>query len=154
MQRSHGLCGQAMHIVHKQFLDIGFIGACYRPKLPDLALEQPQITMVRQIAENLMPFLHANVERRAADRSRQRFQEQIVDRSRLSLLRMQGGTNLQYQNLLSAIVENAQLAALEITDSVEVDRMPELLDSLKSSVERSADLLQHLLRHAESVMKN
>lgn len=93
-------------------------------------------------------------ERRAADRSRQRFQEQIVDRSRLSLSRMQGGTSLQYQNLLSAIVENAQLAALEITDSVEVDRMPELLDSLKSSVDRSADLLQHLLRHAESVMKN
>jgi hypothetical protein len=53
--------------------------------------------------------------------------------------------------LLSPILDNAQLAALEITDGVEVRRMPELLDSVQSSVDRSADLLRHLIRHAVSV---
>ncbi len=65
---------------------------------------------------------------------------------------LESKTDLLYQNLLSSIVENAQLAALEITDGVEVRRMPELLDSVQSSVDRSAELLRRLIRHAESIV--
>jgi hypothetical protein len=94
------------------------------------------------------------VERRAADAARRRFQERIIDGNRFTHGRLTSKTDLLYQNLLSSIYENAQLAALEITDSVEVGRMPELLDSVRSSVERSAELLQHLIRHADSILEN
>jgi len=49
---------------------------------------------------------------------------------------------------MSAVVENAQLAALEITDRVDVERMPELLESVKLSVARTGELLEHLIWYA------
>jgi hypothetical protein len=88
-------------------------------------------------------------ERRAADTARRRFQEKIVERRRFGSGRLESSADLLYQNLLSSIVENAQLAALEITDSVEVGHMPGLLDSIQTSVDRSAELLRHLVRHAD-----
>jgi len=93
-------------------------------------------------------------ERRSADAARRRFQERIVEGSRFASGRLESRTDLLYQNLLSSIVENAQLAALEITDGVEVSRMSELLDSVRGSVDRSAELLQQLLRHAASILEN
>jgi PAS domain-containing protein len=92
------------------------------------------------------------LERKAADAARRRFQERIVEGTRLAPGLLETKTDLLYQNLLSSIVENAQLAALEITDGVEVRRMPELLDSVQSSVDRSAELLRRLIRHAESII--
>ncbi len=43
------------------------------------------------------------------------------------------------QNLLSPIVENAQLAALEFMYGVETARMQEMLESVRSSVTRSSE---------------
>ena len=54
-----------------------------------------------------------------------------------------------YRNLLTTIVSNAQLAALEITDDVDVDRIPERLDHIRQSTERSAKLLEHAIWHAQ-----
>ncbi len=88
-------------------------------------------------------------ERKAADTARRRFQEKIVERRRFGSSRLESKADLLYQNLLSSIVENAQLAALEITDSVEVGHMPGLLDSIQTSVDRSAELLRHLVQHAD-----
>ena len=93
-------------------------------------------------------------QRRAVDAARRRFQERILEGNRFAHGRLTSKADLLYQNLLSSIVENAQLAALEITDGVEVVRMPELLDSVRGSVERSAELLQHLIRHAVSILEN
>lgn len=93
-------------------------------------------------------------ERKSADAARRRFQETIVQGNRFAPGRLESKTDLLYHNLRSAIVENAQLAALEITDGVEVGRMSELLDSVRSSVDRSAELLQHLIRHATSIWEN
>jgi two-component system, chemotaxis family, sensor kinase Cph1 len=53
-----------------------------------------------------------------------------------------------FQNLLSPIIENAQLAALEITDGVDTARMPAMLESVKASVTRTAELLEQLIWHA------
>lgn len=58
------------------------------------------------------------------------------------------GSSLLYRNLLSSVVSNAQLAALEITDGVDLSRMPLMLDSVQNSVTRSAELLEHLIWHA------
>jgi PAS domain S-box-containing protein len=87
------------------------------------------------------------LERKAADAARRSFQARIVEGTRFATGRLESRADLLYQNLLSSVVDNAQLAALEITDGVEVGRMPELLDSVRSSVDRSAKLLHQLIRH-------
>ncbi len=46
------------------------------------------------------------------------------------------------------MLENAQLAALEITDGVDVSRMPDMLDSVQDSVRRATEVMEHLIRHA------
>lgn len=93
-------------------------------------------------------------ERKAADVARQSFQEKIVAGRRQLPARVGSKTELLHKNILSAIVENAQLAALEIADGVEVGRMPSLLDNVQASVDRSAELLRHLLRHADDSAKD
>jgi PAS domain-containing protein len=87
-------------------------------------------------------------ERRAADAARERFQEGILSGQRPWDGRLDSKADLLYQNLLSAVIENAQLAALEITDGVETTRMPELLDGVRESVNRTAEVLEHLIWHA------
>ncbi len=82
-------------------------------------------------------------EQKAADAGRLRFQEKVVARSRA---RLESEADLVYENLLSSIMENAQLAAMEITEGVEVSAMPRLLESVHGSVDRSAELLRHLVR--------
>ncbi len=44
--------------------------------------------------------------------------------------------DLMFRNLLSTIVENAQLAALEIADGVDPADMPEMLETVRASVAR------------------
>ena len=63
-------------------------------------------------------------------------------------------SDLAYRSLLSSIVGNAQLAALEITDGVDLARMPEMLESVRASVTRNAELLEHLLWHATRAQKD
>ena len=98
------------------------------------------------------------LERKAADAARRRFQEKVVEGTRIEGVEgtrlLESKTDLLFQNLLSTIVENAQLAALEITDGLDARRMPDLLDSVQASVDRSADLLRHLLSHAKSGAKD
>ena len=55
---------------------------------------------------------------------------------------------IERHNLLATVVENAQLAALEITDGVDVARIPAMLDSVRASAARTAAVLEHLIRHA------
>jgi hypothetical protein len=49
---------------------------------------------------------------------------------------------------LSPVVGNAQLAALEITDGVDLASMPDMLENVQTSFTRSAELLEHLIWHA------
>jgi light-regulated signal transduction histidine kinase (bacteriophytochrome) len=87
-------------------------------------------------------------ERKQAEAARRRFQEGIVQGHPVRQGRLDGEADLLFRNLLNTVVENAQLAALEITDGVEVARMPRMLDSVHASVRRTATVLEHLLRHA------
>ena len=45
---------------------------------------------------------------------------------------------------MSAVVENAQLAAMEITDGLDTARMPAMLESVRTSVARTAEVLDQL----------
>lgn len=87
-------------------------------------------------------------ERKAADVARKRFQEGIVEGHRMTAGRLDAKAGMVFGTLLSAVLENAQLAALEITDGVEVTRMPDMLESVQDSVRRATEVLEHLIRHA------
>lgn len=91
--------------------------------------------------------------RKAADAARRRFQDGIAGGHRAIVGKLESPADVVFQNLLASVVENAQLAALEITDGVDVGRMPALLESVQASVQRAAQVLVRLLRHA-AVLRN
>lgn len=94
-------------------------------------------------------FLFNDLTRRKdADAARRRFQAGIVERHRPQRGRLDSEEDVVFRTLLASIVENAQLAALEITDGVEATRMPELLESVQASVQRTAEVLEVLIWHA------
>jgi light-regulated signal transduction histidine kinase (bacteriophytochrome) len=86
-------------------------------------------------------------ERKAAETARRRFQEGILERQPAAL-RLDSWTDVVYQNVLSSVLENAQLAALEITYGADTARMPDMLDSVRASVARTAEVLERLIWHA------
>ncbi|WP_322514014.1 GAF domain-containing protein [Rhodopseudomonas palustris] len=89
-----------------------------------------------------------NTDRRAAEAARSRFQEGIIKSSRVGSVRLDSRSDLVYQNLLSSLVENAQLAALEITYGVETGRIAEMLEGVRDSTLRTAEVLEYLMLHA------
>lgn len=87
-------------------------------------------------------------ERKAADAARRRFQAGIEEGSRRRSSRLDRQADLAFQAILGAVVENAQLAALEIADGADLARMPGLLESVRASVARTAEVLDAMIRHA------
>ncbi|MDO9709957.1 GAF domain-containing protein [Paracraurococcus lichenis] len=87
-------------------------------------------------------------DRKAVESARRRFQEGILESHRLRAGPLESKSDLVYRTLLQAVVENAQLAALEITEGVEVARIPEMLEQVRISAHRAAEVLEGLIRHA------
>jgi PAS domain S-box-containing protein len=87
-------------------------------------------------------------ERKAAEAARRRFQEEVVGRHRVMNVPLDSRADLVYRNVLGTVVGNAQLAALEITDVVDLGRMPQMLEGVQASVARTAELLARLVWHA------
>jgi hypothetical protein len=71
----------------------------------------------------------------------------LFDRPRIAGISLDTKADLIYQKLLSSVVENAQLAGLEITDGIDRTRMVQMLDGVRTSVDRTAEVLDHLIRH-------
>jgi chemotaxis family two-component system sensor kinase Cph1 len=88
-------------------------------------------------------------ERKAVEAARRRLQDGIIKSHEIKSLRLDSDSDVEYLNLLSSLVGNAQRAALEITDGVDLARVPEMLDSIRSSITRTAELLEHLIWHAK-----
>lgn len=86
-------------------------------------------------------------ERKAADTARKRFQETVIEDRRPMSGQLDTKADLVFRNLLSTIVENAQLAALEIADGVDPAHMPEMLEAIRESVARTARMLGYLVWH-------
>lgn len=85
---------------------------------------------------------------KAAEAARRRFQDGLVDSYAMKHARLDSESDLVYRRLLSSIVENAQVAALEIAESEHVATIPAMLDSVRDSVARSAEVLETLVSHA------
>jgi chemotaxis family two-component system sensor kinase Cph1 len=83
-------------------------------------------------------------ERRAAEAARRRFQQSLVGGRRRLSADLGSDAELRMQSLMSQVIENAQLAALEVTDSADPAHMRKLLDGIRSAVERSAEVLERL----------
>ncbi len=115
--------------------------------LPLLVRADPVISPRQKLLGFVVLFTDISVQKNA-ERARARFQERIIDRSALSRLRLTNEGDAQFRKLMSVIVDNAQLAALEITDGLNPQRMPGMLDGVQASVARSTELLEILLRHA------
>jgi light-regulated signal transduction histidine kinase (bacteriophytochrome) len=88
-------------------------------------------------------------ERKRAEAARRTFYEGILDGHRIAAGRLDRRADMLVQNVLAAVVENAQLAALEITDSTDLASMAEILEGVRASVARAAEVFEHLVRHAE-----
>ena len=93
-------------------------------------------------------------ERKAAEVARRHFQEGIIQRPRPMAGRLDSKADLVFRNLLSAMVENAQLAALEITDGISPADMPVMLEAIRDSVSRTAEMLGYLIWHASGGEKD
>jgi hypothetical protein len=74
-----------------------------------------------------------------------------LEQNRIASGLLSSKDDLVYQNLLSSVVENAQLAALEITDGADTARMPQMLESIRTSIVRATDVLKRLLWHAKPI---
>ncbi len=83
-------------------------------------------------------------DQKRAEAARRRFQDEIPLRHRHAASPPDSGADREFQALMSSIVENAQLAALEITGGVELAQMPDMLESLRTSVSRAAEVLEQL----------
>ncbi|ESQ09427.1 MAG: hypothetical protein N838_20265 [Thiohalocapsa sp. PB-PSB1] len=89
-------------------------------------------------------------QRRQADAARSRFQSQVFEPHKAMAVPLESEEDLLYCNLFSGLVHNAQLAALEIADGVDLERVPDMLDGVQASVSRIAELLEHLIWYERS----
>ncbi len=89
-------------------------------------------------------------ERKRAEATRRTFYEGILDGHRIAAGRLDRGADMLVQNVLASVIENAQLAALEITDSTDLTSMAEILEGVRASVARAAEVFAHLVRHASA----
>jgi chemotaxis family two-component system sensor kinase Cph1 len=87
-------------------------------------------------------------ERKAAESARKRFQEGVIEQYRPVNGRLDSKADLLFRNLLSTVVDNAQLAALEIADGVDPAQMPDMLEAIRLSVARTAEMLSYLIWHS------
>ncbi len=88
-------------------------------------------------------------DRQMADNARRRFPKNTLDQIGDISDDIDGPSKLLYESLLQAVVENAQLAAMEITDGIDVKRIPTMLEGVEASVTRTSKLIGDLIRHAE-----
>jgi PAS domain S-box-containing protein len=117
------------------------------PAKPLLVRADPVFSSPERVLGFVLLFTDLT-ERKAAEAARRQFQERILERHSALTVQLDSKADLVYRNLMSSVVGNAQLAALEITDGVDLARMPTMLESVRASVTRTARLLEHLIWHA------
>jgi two-component system, chemotaxis family, sensor kinase Cph1 len=114
---------------------------------PLLVRADPVFTALNRTVGFVLLFTDLT-ERKAAEASRRGFQESVIKQRPAMAGKLDSKADLLFRNVLSTIVENAQLAALEIADRVDPARMPQMLEALRASVARTAEVLRYLVWHA------
>lgn len=89
-------------------------------------------------------------EHKAAELAQRRFEESLDAQCKLLARSVGHQADGLFHDLLSSILGNAQLAALENRSLLEVNQVPRILDNLYASLERTTELLEHLIWYEES----
>jgi PAS domain S-box-containing protein len=110
---------------------------------PLLVRAEPVVTSPNRVLGFVLVFTDLT-EKKAAEAARRRFQDSILQSHRKLVGRINSEADLTFENLLSSVIENAQLAALEIADGPDTARMPEMLESVRTSVARAAEVLEQI----------
>ncbi len=84
-------------------------------------------------------------ERKIIESARKGFQENILERQHKITALRDTQSDPIYREIMSSVVVNARLAALEITDGSKLESVPEMLDKVEQSVNRTADLIERLI---------
>ncbi len=87
-------------------------------------------------------------EQKLADETRRECIEETAARGSMLNRRLNAPGGFPYQNLIGSIIENAELATLEIGDTADPARMRNMLECVQFSVHRTTDLLDHLFRYS------
>jgi chemotaxis family two-component system sensor kinase Cph1 len=85
-------------------------------------------------------------DRKAVEAAGREFQNAVIGSHRVPGITLGTKDDLTYQRLYSSAVENAQLAVLEIADGADKSRMVQMLASVRASVDRTAEILDRLIR--------
>jgi light-regulated signal transduction histidine kinase (bacteriophytochrome) len=88
-------------------------------------------------------------ERKEAEQARRSFQQTIAAGQQEAQRSLHSNAGHAAQSLLTSVLENAQLAAFEITDGVDTAGMARRLESVRVSVQRASDMLERLLRYSD-----
>lgn len=113
------------------------------PQRPLMVRADPVIAPYDRVLGFVLIFSDLT-ERKTAEAARARFQEEI-DGARRPTLRLDQSASLIYKELAASTVENAQLAALEVTHGAQAGSMPEMLESIRNSTTRTLEILEHLV---------
>ena len=87
---------------------------------------------------------------RAAEVARRQFQDSLSAEARLLLVPADLEGDRLFHDLLASILGNAQLAAREVRNTLEVGQVPAILCNLHASVARTTELLEHLMWYEAS----
>ena len=116
-------------------------------RVPFLIRADPVLSAPGQVLGFVILFTDIS-QQLAAESARRRFQDGLFEPNGSSGLRLTAAVAPRYDALFAPIAENAQVAALEIADGLDMRLVPDTLDSVKSSVKRAAEILGRLLIHA------
>jgi light-regulated signal transduction histidine kinase (bacteriophytochrome) len=89
-------------------------------------------------------------EQKAIEDVRRQSLRGILERHESMTSRLDLKDRLDYRNLFSLVIGNAERATLDISDGIDVASMPGMIDSVRTSVNRTAELLESLILHAAS----
>jgi PAS domain-containing protein len=115
-----------------------------QPSLPFLMRADPVLSAPGEVLGFVLLLTDIR-QRQRADAARSRFQSDAMEPRKAMAVPLESEEDLLYRSLFSRLVHNAQLAALEITDGVDLERVPDMLDGVQASVSRTAELLEHLI---------
>ena len=118
--------------------------------VPLLVRGDPVLAAPGRVLGFVLLFLDVS-DRRAAEQARSRFLDKVVAPHAFAAARITAATDPRFHDLLSAVVENAQVAALEITDGPDLAQAPGKLDAIQASVDRAATVLEQLVWHATRI---
>jgi hypothetical protein len=90
-------------------------------------------------------------DRQLAENARRRFPQQNLKDFQHPPPNIVGEAKQTYESLLAAVLENAQLAVMEITDGIDAKRVPVMLRSVEASVSRTSRLIGHLIQRSDSL---